>query len=325
MQVNGVNDYNNPNKGIKNFKNKNKNMKRVFVLLFLVTLISIGVYLIFNDDKNTATSERNMQNSFTSQVASNTDSIGVSQNTSVSLKSEFDYSDITKTYTGTYIAGSGMRGFDLEITSCDENQVQAVFSFYATEYGINSPFGSYEMEGSIVEVIDNNEVIISLLGTNWIVQPGGYYMIDFDITLNIEESTINSNDYELYGLEESLQIMRGYNYQTMLKTYTGTYVAGQGVTCLDLNILSCNEYGQVEAEFYFYPHEHNQDVATGKYKMNGKVRSILPDGSVEIVLQGIEWIENPGGYQMMDFIINIDTEHKNAVSDSYQINLCSIY
>ena len=90
MQVNGVNDYNNPNKGIKNFKNKNKNMKRVFVLLFLVTLISIGVYLIFNDDKNTATSERNMQNSFTSQVASNTDSIGVSQNTSVSLKSVFD-------------------------------------------------------------------------------------------------------------------------------------------------------------------------------------------------------------------------------------------
>ncbi len=226
---------------------------------------------------------------------------------------------ILKTYSGTYSSGS-LREFDLEIVSCDNNgNIEATFSFYSVDSSSNL-FGSYKMKGNILTKLNDGSVIASLSGTEWIVRPGNYSMIDFDITINADKTILTSEEYEIYGVDVNATGM--YDYADILKTYSGTYMSSWGVTCLDLSILSCNEdTGDVQAEFYFYPHEHNPDIKTGRFIMMGKVVYEYPDGSVKIALKGYKWIEQPSSSTMIDFYITINSGRIAANSDSYQINL----
>ena len=63
-----------------------------------------------------------------------------------------------------------------------------------------------------------------------------------------------------------------YNYMDIVRTYKGTYVPNWGVTDLDLTILACDsKTGRIFSRIYFYPDEHNPDVASGKFSMIGQV------------------------------------------------------
>lgn len=232
------------------------------------------------------------------------------------------YAGIIRTYSGTYSTGglSSLRGFDLEIVSCDQGgNIDAVFSFYSVD-GSSNLFGNYKMKGKIISKLNDGSILASLEGTEWIVQPGSYYMIDFDITINSEKTIICSDEYELYGTD--VETTGLYDYSDILKTYSGTYMPNWGVTCLDLSLISCDKNtGDVQAEFSFYPHEHNPDARTGRFLMMGKIAYVYPDGSVKIALTGYKWIEQPNSSVMLDFYMTINSTRTTAISDSYQINL----
>ena len=228
-------------------------------------------------------------------------------------------SGITKTFSGVYNTFV-LRSFDLEFLSCDKDgNVSALFSFYSTDPK-DTLFGCYEMEGNLTSIQSDGSLIISLTGTEWRVQPSGYHMINFDVTINPEKTVIKSDDYEVYGVDTSATGV--YNYENILKTYSGTYMPNWGVTCLDIRITSCNkDTGKIEADCSFYPHEHNPETRSGSFKMDGQIIYVYDDGSVKIAFTGKEWIEKPDNTIMLDFIITIDAACTEAISDSYQINL----
>ena len=234
------------------------------------------------------------------------------------------YADIIRTYSGTYSTGelSSLRGFDLEIVSCDQSgNIDAIFSFYSV-YGSNNLFGNYKMKGRIVSKLNDGSILASLEGTEWIVRPGSYSMIDFDITIDSEKTAICSDEYELYGTDTASTGL--FDFDDIVKTYSGTYMPNWGVTCLDLSILSCDKNtGDIQAEFSFYPHEHNPDARTGRFLMMGKIAYVYPDGSVKIALTGYKWIEYPNNSIMLDFYITVNSTRTTAISDSFQINLTS--
>ena len=230
------------------------------------------------------------------------------------------YADIIKTFIGTYNSGTTVRGFDLEISSCDKNgKITAMFSFYSLEENDNL-FGSYQMQGSVVSKLSDGSLMVSLIGTEWVVHPESFSMIDLDIAINPDRTKIRSDEFEVLGVDKNATHM--YDYDNIIGLYSGTYMPSWGVTCLDLSILSIDEdTGDIQAEFSFYPHEHNPEARTGKYLMNGRVVYELADGSIKLCLTGFKWINKPEHTVMLDFFLIISNDKLHAVSDSYQINL----
>ena len=220
------------------------------------------------------------------------------------------------TYSGTYSAGN-TRGFDLEITSCDyEGNINAVFSFYSIDDS-NMLFGSYKMEGNILKSFEDGSMEAALTGTEWINKPGSFSMINFNIKISADKTRLDSDDYEINGT-----IVEPVDYSPLVKTYSGTYKPGWGVTGLDLTILSCDDNGHVKAEFSFYKTSQNSSARTGKFSLIGRIAETYPDGSVRVDLVGDEWINSPGGMVMMiDFSIIINDERNAAYSDDYEIKL----
>lgn len=222
---------------------------------------------------------------------------------------------ICKTYSGTYSAGN-TRGFDLEIISCDyKGHINAVFSFYSIDDS-DMLFGSYKMEGDILNSFDDGSVEASLVGTEWIEQPGSFYMIDFNISINADQTLLTADDYEVSG-----KVVDPVDYSPLVKTYSGTYRPNWGVMGLDLTILSCNDNGHIRATFSFYKTSQSSNGKTGKFAMIGRIAETYPDGSVKIDLIGDEWIDNPGGAVMIDFSIIINAQRDAAYSDDYEIKL----
>lgn len=223
---------------------------------------------------------------------------------------------ICKTYSGTYYAGN-TRGFDLEIISCDYNgHISAVFSFYDIDDS-DMLFGSYKMEGDILNSFDDGSVEASLIGTEWVEQPRNFYMIDFNISINGNQTLLTADNYEISG-----KAVDPIDYSSLVKTYSGTYKPDWGVTGLDLTILSCNNNGHIKAEFSFYNTPQNSNAKTGKFSMIGRISETHSDGSVKIDLIGDEWINRPSGNViMLDFSIIINTQRDTVYSDDYEIKL----
>lgn len=111
------------------------------------------------------------------------------------------------------------------------------------------------------------------------------------------------------------------NFSSIVKNYVGTYSAGQGKTSLEFSILSCDVDGNIEAEFVFYAHPDNPGVPSGKYKMQGTILQEYSDGSLDIDMHGIEWIEQPSVYMMLDFVARINAEKDRITSNDYEIDL----
>ncbi len=110
-------------------------------------------------------------------------------------------------------------------------------------------------------------------------------------------------------------------YPQIVKTYTGTYYGSQGETGLDFTIESCDEEGHLTGYFSFYAVPSNPDVPSGEYWMEGTVKQILTDGSIEIEVSGTEWVVQPSGYQFCNFSAVIDAQARTLISDSYSLSL----
>lgn len=232
------------------------------------------------------------------------------------------YADLLKTYIGTYTSDRNVRGFELTVTSCDqEGNLTAVYEFYDL-YGENKVYGSYNIEGKITTELSDGSVIASTKGVEWVVSPGySYSMSDRELTFNPERTLVTSEEADFYGIAENTPGM--YEHDDIVKKYTGTYVPTWGVTSAELTITSCDENtGEVQAEFAFAPHEYNTEAQTGSFVMKGKVIYEYPDGSLKLALMGDQWIQKPEeNTKMLSFYLTISPERDKAISELYQIYL----
>ena len=235
-----------------------------------------------------------------------------------------NYSDIVKTYTGTYQRSeTKVLGMDVEITSCNESgNINAVVTAYSLEGTDGDTYVSCAMTGQTAGVSEDGSLKILLSFEQWIVEEYGFDD-DFEsltLEINQDRTKLFSQNRQIYCVDDSADNM--YSYADIVRTYKGTYVPNWGVTDLDLTILACDsKTGRISAEFYFYPDEHNPDVASGKFSMIGQVLRENPDGSITLALVGQDWIDEPENVLMIDFYLTISQDRMLATSDQYQIYL----
>lgn len=235
-----------------------------------------------------------------------------------------NYSDIVKTYTGTYQRSeTKVLGMDVEITSCNENgNIKAVVTAYSLEGTDGDTYVSCAMTGQTAGVSEDGSLKILLSFERWIVEAYGFDD-DFEsmtLEINQDRTKLFSQNRQIYCVDDSADNM--YSYADIVRTYQGTYVPNWGVTDMELTILACDpKTGRISAEFYFYPDEHNPDVATGKYSMIGQVLRENTDGSITLALSGQDWIDEPENVSMIDFYLTISQDRMLATSDQYQIYL----
>lgn len=83
--------------------------------------------------------------------------------------------------------------------------------------------------------------------------------------------------------------------------WVGTYVASQGETALTLTVVG-NDFENLTAIFNFGPIPNNPKVPTGSYQMSGKYDPYTG----QLSLKGVEWINKPSGYVMLNLTGRID-------------------
>lgn len=149
--------------------------------------------------------------------------------------------------------------------------------------------------------------------------PDGYFYIRPVIRLKIfayeNQLAYGDNFYtELYNSDLS----------GLVKTYTGTYVAGQGITCVDFTITSCDKYGNITAEVFFYPHPGNPTVSSGRYLAKGCITTInKKDGSFSINIVGDKWINRPADYEMLELSATVDSQF-SSITGVYQFDVKAV-
>ncbi len=96
------------------------------------------------------------------------------------------------TWTGTYKAGQGITKAEVVVPGMtNDGFIQnAVFYFSAVPTNPTVPSGSYKMIGGL----DMDKGIINFTGDEWIEQPDGYDMIDFDMYINLEDKCLSGNN-----------------------------------------------------------------------------------------------------------------------------------
>lgn len=234
--------------------------------------------------------------------------------------------------------GANSSSYNYESTSRNENDLTL------SSYGITISQDSIELDlvdhtSELITIyVDNPDKVFTL---NWDAPSmvdveevsNGNGELSFKLTSKnsgegfISFSLIDLNDETIvYDIEKVQIVVTGSTpendgFSSIANTYVGTYSAGQGKTSLEFSILSCDMDGNIEAEFVFYARPDNPGVPSGKYKMQGTILQEYSDGSLDIDMHGIEWIEQPSAYMMLDFVARINAEKDRITSNDYEIDL----
>jgi len=111
-------------------------------------------------------------------------------------------------------------------------------------------------------------------------------------------------------------------YPELVNTYSGTYVATQGLTALDFSVFGTDEDGVIQALFSFHEDPANRGVPTGSYLMEGTVSDDDDDDDIiEVKFTGSEWEKHPDTYHILDFTGTFDLKKGTLTSDDYEIDL----
>jgi hypothetical protein len=111
-------------------------------------------------------------------------------------------------------------------------------------------------------------------------------------------------------------------YPELVNTYSGTYVATQGLTALDFSVFGTDEDGVIQALFSFHEDPANKGVPTGSYLMEGTVTDENDDDDIiEVKFTGSEWEKHPDTYHILDFTGKFDLKNGTLTSDDYEIDL----
>jgi len=104
----------------------------------------------------------------------------------------------------------------------------------------------------------------------------------------------------------------------ILGKWRGTYTCGQGLTGLDLTIVSAQN-SEVNATFSFYADASNPNVPSGSYSMLGVYRE-----SDKLKLDTNQWINQPSGYAMVALDGTFDASFE-TYSGSVLSSRCSTF
>lgn len=110
-------------------------------------------------------------------------------------------------------------------------------------------------------------------------------------------------------------------YPELVNTYSGTYVATQGLTALDLSVFGTDDDGDIQALFSFHEDPANPGVPTGSYLMEGTVKESDKKDIIEVVFTGSEWEKHPETYHIIDFTAYFDVKKGTVTGDSYEFDL----
>ena len=110
-------------------------------------------------------------------------------------------------------------------------------------------------------------------------------------------------------------------YQELVNTYSGTYVATQGLTGLDFSVFGTDEEGKIQALFSFHEDPANPGVPTGSYHMEGTVEKSENDDIITVDFKGEEWEKKPETYHIIEFKGVFDVKKGTLESDDYEIKL----
>ena len=113
-------------------------------------------------------------------------------------------------------------------------------------------------------------------------------------------------------------------FPELVKTYSGTYVAQQGLTSLDFTILSCSKQGDLDVLFSFHENPANVGVPNGCYRMRGKIEDVY-NNRIIASFEGTEWINKPSTYEILNFTALIDLENDSITSSDWDLNLTDSY
>lgn len=110
-------------------------------------------------------------------------------------------------------------------------------------------------------------------------------------------------------------------YPELVNTYSGTYVATQGLTALDLSVFGTDDDGDIQALFSFHEDPANPGVPTGSYLMEGTVKKSDKKDIIEVAFTGSEWEKHPDTYHIIDFTAYFDVKNGTVTGDSYEVDL----
>lgn len=112
----------------------------------------------------------------------------------------YAYTNIVKTYTGTYVPNWGVTDLDLTILACDPKTgaISAEFYFHPNAHNADVSSGTFSMIGQVLRENEDGSITIGLVGQEWIDDPGGASMIDFYLTINKDGTMATSDQYQIY-------------------------------------------------------------------------------------------------------------------------------
>lgn len=198
---------------------------------------------------------------------------------------------LTGTWEGTFQCGEEETGLTLALDDRGDGSAAASLEYHPLDGGGGST-GRYSMEGTL---IDGQ---LSLTGQDWqepLEEDGGgdRPMVGLEAAV---DGRADTESLEGTVVGEGCTTFAAERVSTdpwYVGSFTGGYGCNQGLTSLVLTIEDVD--GQaLTATFEFGPHPDNPDVPTGSYLMEGN----YVDG--EMILHGVEWIDQPQGYVMVD-------------------------
>ncbi|UNC91111.1 zinc ribbon domain-containing protein [Candidatus Contubernalis alkaliaceticus] len=180
----------------------------------------------------------------------------------------------------------------------DQNEIKKIFIGHELDiYDVNNSFNNlyWEITQSDVEnirILDIKELpddklyfmTVDYFGQSKIANITGKYNCTF---------RVNDNFCELINIERAENTKPEITID-LTGDWVGFYTASQGKTAVILTIIEVDENGRItNSIFDFGPHEGNPTIPSGKFKMSGKLSDSLD-------LEGVEWIEQPVNYEMVD-------------------------
>jgi len=123
-------------------------------------------------------------------------------------------------------------------------------------------------------------------------------------TQTVAPSPTNTRDQQIDEIAE-----------TVSGTWEGTYVCGQGLTKLRLEI-DAKSSNDIDAVFNFSAHSSNPSVPSGSFRMKGSYSAFnSPNIPALLELKGTSWIERPSGYVTVDLRGNVFVSESRISGD----------
>jgi hypothetical protein len=199
---------------------------------------------------------------------------------------------LTGTWEGTYECAAGQAGLTLTVDDDrGDDEVAANFEYHPPD-GATGATGRYSMEGTVTDGQ------LALTGLEWIEprEGGDQPMVGLEAAVADRSDTEHLEGTVVGEGCTSFAVDRVSTEPWYVGAWSGTYGCSQGITGLTLTIEDLGDRA-VEATYDFYAVPENPGVPSGSYRMEGN----YVDG--EMVLTGVEWIDQPPGYAMVDLRI----------------------